>query len=1244
MKFREILRTLPFRNLLLTLLILLPILGQSIYTTVSIRNMEVEQAAESTRRLATWIAQHHQNLLASSSFNHYFTSLIADVYADDLPDDTTIILLDAQGTVLSRHPAAAGQIGQSLAQSTLFRTIQRRDAPDAILNHQWDDETRLYGFAPIGIGQQTRFYLVLGIPEHVALEHFNRVLSFNLGLLIAVLLFSLGLNWLGNRLLFYRPIQQLIDATHRLTQGDLTTRLGTTTSREFDQLAQAFNQMAATLQAREAENQTTHLALQQSQADYRRILDTSYEGIWMIDHQGLVTYANQRMAEIIGYTPGALLGCKVLTFMDAEAADQVRSLLKPQSGEMHTQFELCLRHKNGSPVWTLVAVTLNFDEAGTFQSALGMLTDITERKQMEGLLRKSEERFQHIAKATNDVLWEWDLVTHVEWWSEGLETVFGHSHEEIEYTVDWWIDKIHPDDRERVVSSIYEAIELREQWTAEYRYQRADGSYAYVHDSGYLICDETGTPIRMYGGISDITQQVEVKQELVVRVSQQAAVSWLGQQASAGRDLQEFMDEATLLVAHTLGVEYVKVLELMPGGERFLLRAGYGWAEGAVGKVTVENTMEAQSGYALHQTTPVVVIDFDSDARFCASDLLRQHNAVSGISVMIPGKTHPFGVLSAHSARLHSFTQDDANFLLSVANILSTLLERKRQEQALAESRLQLQGVIESALDAIITIDAHQQISLFNPAAEQLFGYSAAEVQGKPLSLLLPEGLAAQHQQHVQSFGQTDTTTRRMGALENVRGRCADGREVALEASISQMEVNGEKLYTAMVRDVTSRLERERERETMIQMSTVLRDAVSQEEMLPRVLDQLQTVLQAQGAAIALHQPEDDTIVLALHRGIANRTGCRIPWNSITGRVIRNGESFCSNNLAEIPSLFTPAEIEQISAGACVPLIVQGESMGALWVTRYRSSATSAPFRPNEVRLLEAIADMVANAIQRVALHDQVRSYAASLEKQVIARTAELSRALEDAQAADRLKSQFVSDVNHELRTPLSSIKLYLGLLQRGRPEKHAQYFEVLQRETNRLQGLIEELLDLSHLDTEKAPFQPQPINLHTVITTLVTERNSLMAEKNLTIQVHTTPSLACVMADSDLIFRVLTNLMSNAINYTPGGGHLVWDIREERDSQQRSWQIVRLKDSGPGLDADDLPHIFKRFYRGRAARDTGISGTGLGLAMCQEIMDRHEGYITAENCAEGGACFTLWFPLPTAMSMAAAEVAQLQV
>jgi PAS domain S-box-containing protein len=185
----------------------------------------------------------------------------------------------------------------------------------------------------------------------------------------------------------------------------------------------------------------------------------------------------------------------------------------------------------------------------------------------------------------------------------------------------------------------------------------------------------------------DVTERKRTEQTLRIRARQQHAVAALGKLALREPELQQVFEHATRSVAETLEIEYCKILEVLPGADRLLLRAGVGWKEELVGRLHIGAGIDSQAGYALLCDGPVVVNDLREERRFTDMTLLTDHGVVSGMTCLITGANGaPWGVIGAHAGRPIKFSDDDVSFLAAVANTLSDAILRQRAEQALREN------------------------------------------------------------------------------------------------------------------------------------------------------------------------------------------------------------------------------------------------------------------------------------------------------------------------------------------------------------------------------------------------------------------------------------------------------------------------------------------------------------------------------------------------------------------------------
>ncbi|MBN1667518.1 MAG: GAF domain-containing protein [Anaerolineales bacterium] len=225
----------------------------------------------------------------------------------------------------------------------------------------------------------------------------------------------------------------------------------------------------------------------------------------------------------------------------------------------------------------------------------------------------------------------------------------------------------------------------------------------------------------------------------------------------------------------------------------------------------------------------------------------------------------------------------------------------------------------------------------------------------------------------------------------------------------------------------------------------------------------------------------------------------------------------------------------------------------------------------------------------------------------------------------DQMKTQFVSDVSHELRTPLTNLSLYLGLMSAVRePVKQKEYLDTLQRETDRLTHLIEDLLTISRLEAGKLSANLYPVSINRIIKELVDDRKNLAARQQIRLESVLDPQDPKAVADAGLLVQAISNLLTNAINYTPAEGQVT--LYTGRCTQENAeWITISVVDTGVGIAPEDRPYVFDRFYRGSASRQTGATGTGLGLAIGREIVTLLGGKISVESELGEGSTFTVW-------------------
>jgi len=237
-----------------------------------------------------------------------------------------------------------------------------------------------------------------------------------------------------------------------------------------------------------------------------------------------------------------------------------------------------------------------------------------------------------------------------------------------------------------------------------------------------------------------------------------------------------------------------------------------------------------------------------------------------------------------------------------------------------------------------------------------------------------------------------------------------------------------------------------------------------------------------------------------------------------------------------------------------------------------------------------------------------------------------IARAVQREVDLARLQSDFVSAVSHEFRTPLAAMRQLSELLAAGRvarEDRRQQYYESIAGESRRLQRLVENLLNFGRLQAGARPYRLEPMDPRALVQQVVSEFQSQLSQPDCQIEVIGDPEPGRVMADPDAIALALHNLLDNAVKYGGGGGtvSVTCGRRGERIA-------LSVRDHGPGIPADERTRIFDRFVRGTAASTANVRGTGIGLAMVQQVIKSHGGAVTVESSPGAGSTFTMWLPI----------------
>jgi two-component system phosphate regulon sensor histidine kinase PhoR len=232
---------------------------------------------------------------------------------------------------------------------------------------------------------------------------------------------------------------------------------------------------------------------------------------------------------------------------------------------------------------------------------------------------------------------------------------------------------------------------------------------------------------------------------------------------------------------------------------------------------------------------------------------------------------------------------------------------------------------------------------------------------------------------------------------------------------------------------------------------------------------------------------------------------------------------------------------------------------------------------------------------------------------------------------ADRMKDAFVDNVSHELKTPITAIKLHLHLIGQN-PVKAEHYLDILRREADRLARMVDDVLMLSRLEQGKGQRQVVGFDLSDGLRHLADTFQGLASERDITLVTTLPESPLPIVGEESLLLQAAGNLINNALNYTPAGGRVGITIaRRPAADDGHEWLGIQIADNGPEVRPEDRERILERFVRGPAEQTASVPGTGLGLAITRQIVNRHQGELeVASTGVPGeGSIFTIWLPAP---------------
>ncbi|HEX3558947.1 MAG TPA: PAS domain S-box protein [Pyrinomonadaceae bacterium] len=569
---------------------------------------------------------------------------------------------------------------------------------------------------------------------------------------------------------------------------------------------------------------------------------------------------------------------------------------------------------------------------------------------------------------------------------------------------------------------------------------------------------------------------------------------------------------------------------------------------------------------------------------------------------------------------------DGAGRVRGFVALIKDLTRRRRAEGSL---RLQSQ-LLDTVEQAVIATDLAGKITYWNRHAEKLYGWAAREVLGRDIVEVTPAEASREQAAEIMSCLMSGKA---WSGEFDVRRR--DG--TTFPASVTDTPIQDESGnlvgIVGVSADITERRRAEeavreaekralREYETLLQRLTHLAASLGTARDHLAIFRDLRDFavvsVPCAGVFISLYDEARDVRVAKYAWGddeevdVSTLPPMPVSAEGPNSRAVRTRQVIITNDYWEmkrkgagqIGVLVGPDNGLRPQSSLVVPMAVMGRIVGTVEVQSYQNHA----YREEHVTAMKMAANLAAVAIENMRL----------LQFE--------SRAREAAEESNRLKDEFLATLSHELRTPLTAILGWAGMLRDGRldAKSSATAIEIIERNARTQQQIVDDILDVSRSITGYLRLEAEPTDLRCVVEAAIDTVRPAATAKSIALSAAFEPGVGPIMGDPMRLQQVVWNLLLNAVKFTPLGGEVSVRVGHEGGHAR-----LTVSDTGEGISADFLPHVFDRFRQGDQSTTRVHGGLGLGLSIVRHLVELHGGTVRAESVGEGlGSTFTVELPL----------------
>ncbi len=835
-----------------------------------------------------------------------------------------------------------------------------------------------------------------------------------------------------------------------------------------------------------------------------------------------------------------------------------------------------------------------------------ILTNLFARQRAEAALRRSEERFRTVANFTYD--WEYWVGPggNLLYVSPSCERITGYKAAAFMADPGLLETLVLPKDRAAFATHLRDEFERESVLSIDFRIHTRDGETRWINHLCQSVYGEDGRWLGRRANNRDITERVRAERETQRRTAELGALREISLELTAQLDLD------TLL--RSVASHAVALLQGDAGGlclyrpERDVLEVVTVLGEPAVPEGFTFGRGQGCSGHVWETGKPLLVSDYAQWADRVPELADAPVGAMVGAPIRWGGQF--LGVLVIQSRTPFAFSQADVDLLCMLATQAAIAIRNAQLLQAEREQRA-LSAALESAAASVnSTLELEQVLDRILEQVERV-------VAGDAFNFMLVEGDEARvirwrgyERFDAQAFIAAAAFS--ISEMPGLRHMLRSGEPflVADTAHYPEWAVIPETAWICSFMSVPIGIGTRT-------VGFLNVDGARPGQFGPADLKQLEAFAHHAATAIEnanLHQELQD-YAQRLEQKVQART-------------------------AEIQAQY--ARLEAILRNVSDGIIVADTTGNVLRANPVARAWLHETLPPDDAAQLQGA---VRELARRADAHPTMSLALARLDLELRASPISQPQGQETVvvdihdvsrfKALNRMKTRFVTNVSHQLRTPVTNLKLYTRLLQsHSRPEKVEEYLQVLAGQIEMLERLVQDVLEVAALDGEQGTMDWRPVAVPMLVEDVVTRYTTQADSADVTLQAAPAVPDVVVQGDPTRLMRALGELVENALTFTPAGGQVSIDVAQVEQGGQH-WVTIAVHDTGPGLSAQHQEDIFERFYRGRPADSGNVAGAGLGLSLAQEIMRVHGGKVTVQSVtsdsdtdAQGqGSTFTLWLP-----------------